>query len=284
MCCKECPKVAKTVKEMKLKRCAKKTNLKKEKPSGRFSERKKKQEGVRLTNAEGLASGNGTRTIGRKRVAVLKRPRNLNGSPFELSSPDLSQRRPAIRQKNCQRDSCNSPETSSPLPMEEIADPMAIEALPFDVLFLVLGSDVWFEIRIVCKVHHDDLQPLFHVSKQFREAVLIAREMHFDYTTPNRARVSKRRSNVLMSNENSTHHSDGVWKRPTTPKAPRHGKAHKSRIPSETLKEISAILFPLVDKDDNQFGYRRSSLRSGTTNRVLFCEDELCEAVARNKL
>eukprot|EP01018_Ginkgo_biloba_P031351 Gb_07946 [translate_table: standard] len=85
---------------MKLKRCAKIINLEKEKPSSHFFREKKKQEGVHLTSAEGLALGNGTRAIGRKRVVILKHPQNLNGFPFELSSPDLSQRQPAIKQKN----------------------------------------------------------------------------------------------------------------------------------------------------------------------------------------
>lgn len=48
-----------------------------------------------------------------------------------------------------------------------------VESLPQDIL-----------IRILCGVEHDDLKRLFHVSKTFRDATEVARELHFAYTTP----------------------------------------------------------------------------------------------------
>ncbi|CAA7020815.1 unnamed protein product [Microthlaspi erraticum] len=48
-----------------------------------------------------------------------------------------------------------------------------LEALPQDIL-----------IRIICGVEHGDLKQLFNVSKTIREATLIAKKWHFEYSTP----------------------------------------------------------------------------------------------------
>ncbi|ESQ35727.1 hypothetical protein EUTSA_v10009722mg [Eutrema salsugineum] len=48
-----------------------------------------------------------------------------------------------------------------------------LEALPHDIL-----------VRIICGVEHEDLKQLFNVSKTIREATLIAKNWHFEYSTP----------------------------------------------------------------------------------------------------
>ncbi|KAJ0256776.1 hypothetical protein HA466_0077540 [Hirschfeldia incana] len=48
-----------------------------------------------------------------------------------------------------------------------------LETLPQDIL-----------IRIICGVEHGDLKQLFNVSKTIREATLIAKKCHFEYSTP----------------------------------------------------------------------------------------------------
>ncbi|XP_018436068.2 F-box protein At1g61340-like [Raphanus sativus] len=48
-----------------------------------------------------------------------------------------------------------------------------LETLPQDIL-----------IRIICGVEHGDLKQLFNVSKTIREATLIAKKYHFEYSTP----------------------------------------------------------------------------------------------------
>ncbi|KAH9290188.1 hypothetical protein KI387_034305, partial [Taxus chinensis] len=71
-----------------------------------------------------------------------------------------------------------------------------IDSLPLDVL-----------VHIVCNVQHDELKPLFHVSSKFRDAVLIARKIHFDYTTPVRVPASRKKENSLIANESSENYS-----------------------------------------------------------------------------
>ncbi|CAN8245101.1 unnamed protein product [Cochlearia groenlandica] len=39
-------------------------------------------------------------------------------------------------------------------------------------------------VKIICGVEHEDLKPLFHVSKTIRASALIAKESHFAFSTP----------------------------------------------------------------------------------------------------
>ncbi|KAK1588624.1 hypothetical protein Q3G72_025185 [Acer saccharum] len=72
-----------------------------------------------------------------------------------------------------------------------------------------------------------------------------------------------------------------------TPKAPRHGPRPPSRIKPIEMRQIAAVLF-----QDSAFPsrYMVSSVlpkplcKSLASNGVLFYEDELCQAVAQNKL
>ncbi|XP_057841675.2 F-box protein At4g35930 [Cryptomeria japonica] len=162
---------------------------------------------------------------------------------------------------------------------ENLAMKADMESLPLDIL-----------VRIVCNVHHDELEPLFHVSSKFREAVSIARQMHFDYTTPVRVRASRNRANSLIPDEISQNHSsfEGLEclfsssRRPATPNAPKQvGKFHKSeRISSDDMKNIATLLFPPGTPGKNsetRFVNKNGFLRSGAApNRVLFVEHEIC--------
>ncbi|KAK9085084.1 hypothetical protein Sjap_025495 [Stephania japonica] len=48
-----------------------------------------------------------------------------------------------------------------------------VEALPQEIL-----------VKILCGVHHEDLDQVYNVSKTFREATVIAETMHFAFRTP----------------------------------------------------------------------------------------------------
>lgn len=70
---------------------------------------------------------------------------------------------------------------------------------------------------------------------------------------------------------------------PNTPKAPKHGPRPPSRLKCTEMKQIAAVLF-----QEPSFPSRclvPSVLSKPLCkNRVLFYEDELCQAVAQNKL
>lgn len=74
---------------------------------------------------------------------------------------------------------------------------------------------------------------------------------------------------------------------PHTPKAPRHGPRPPSRIKVTEMRQIAAVLF-----QESAFPSRyvvpsilpKPLYKSLASNRVLFYEDELCQAVAQNKL
>lgn len=81
---------------------------------------------------------------------------------------------------------------------------------------------------------------------------------------------------------------DGKWiSSPHTPKAPRHGPRPPSRVKFTEIRQIAAVLF-----QESAFPSRclvpsvlsRPICKSLASNRVLFYEDELCQAVAQNKL
>ncbi|KAH9290189.1 hypothetical protein KI387_034306 [Taxus chinensis] len=163
-----------------------------------------------------------------------------------------------------------------------------IESLPFDIL-----------VQIICCFLHEELKPLSYVSTKFKAAVAIARQMHFDFSTPVRVRSNKRRASSLMPDESSENYAttfEGLEclysspKTPSTPNAPKQvGKFQKTQIFPEDMKEISKLLFspgtPAKDHVATLPNLTQFWRPGGVmTNRVLFVEDELCEAVARNRL
>lgn len=164
--------------------------------------------------------------------------------------------------------------------------------------------------------------------------VLLARQFHFNYTTPDRSRQEMLRTMTPRPTEHwpfigwvpksfsiffpfsfflqdlflldlnmlilfhfcwcclNSHCSKKDGKAvfipsPHTPKAPRHGPRPPSRIKVAEMKQIAAVLF-----QDSAFPSRymvpsalsKPLCKSLASNRVLFYEDELCQAVAQNKL
>eukprot|EP00249_Psilotum_nudum_P001677 c14308_g1_i2 orf=309-785(-) len=145
------------------------------------------------------------------------------------------------------------------------------------------------QVRIVCFLQHDQLKPLFHVSKRLMKAVLIARQSHFNFTTPDRERQEKLGLSMLHPDGQwpflSTFESQGPRAHPATPKAPRHlPKAGQTRLSIPEMRQIAATLFQgsspqrLCTKPSN---FHLSVCRGLQSHRVLFYEEELCQAVAK---
>ncbi|GAB4847576.1 hypothetical protein Ancab_026638 [Ancistrocladus abbreviatus] len=118
--------------------------------------------------------------------------------------------------------------------------------------------------------------------------VMLARQFHFNYTTPDRSRQEMLRTMTPLATEHWPFISKGDDKgyqmpSPNAPKAPRHGPRPPSRLKFTEMRQITAVLF-----QESSFP-SRCMVRSVLTkplckNRALFYEDELCQAVAQNKL
>ncbi|KAG9442744.1 hypothetical protein H6P81_018598 [Aristolochia fimbriata] len=156
-----------------------------------------------------------------------------------------------------------------------------LESLPMDLL-----------VKILCHLHHDQLRAVFHVSRRIRKAVQLARQYHFNYTTPDRSRQEMLSTKTPLPTEHWPFVSKGDGKgnwgpRPRTPKAPRHGPRPPSRLNCTEVRQIAAVLF-----QESTFpmrcmmppGLPKGPYKSLASNRALFYEDELCQAVAQNKL
>ncbi|KAL9327161.1 hypothetical protein ACSQ67_007806 [Phaseolus vulgaris] len=122
--------------------------------------------------------------------------------------------------------------------------------------------------------------------------VMIARQFYFNYTTPDRSRQEMLSTMTPRPTEHWPFLSKGDGKgvrvpSPHTPKAPRHGPRPPSRLKISEMRQVAAVLFP-----ESAFPSRclvpsvipKPLYKSLASNRVLFYEDELCQAVAQNKL
>ncbi|XWS33892.1 hypothetical protein CRYUN_Cryun22dG0122000 [Craigia yunnanensis] len=206
--------------------------------------------------------------LGRKRVAILgtKKPEDDNllienmvieKSPSMLSPMDFHKQNNLVR----------TPKTPRP---EDFESESRLESLPMDLL-----------VKILCHLHHDQLRPVFHVSQRIRKALCLARQFHFNYTTPDRSRQEMLSTMTPRPTEHRPLMSKGDGK------APRHGPRPPSRLQATELRQIAAVLF-----QDSGFPSRcmvpsvlpKPLCKSLVSNRVLFYEDELCQAVAQNKL
>ncbi|XP_078442747.1 F-box family protein isoform X2 [Wolffia australiana] len=124
-----------------------------------------------------------------------------------------------------------------------------LESLPMDLL-----------VKILCNLHHDQLKPLFHVSQRIRKAVLLARQYHFNYRTPDRSRQEMLNSKTPLPTDHWPFISGGWGMSPRTPRAPRHANfGHRFQLMD--MSQIAAVLFPKPA-----------------------CKDDLCRAVAHKKL
>ncbi|CAN0918813.1 F-box protein At4g35930 [Linum grandiflorum] len=123
---------------------------------------------------------------------------------------------------------------------------------------------------------------------------VIARQFHFDYTTPDRSRQEMLRTRTPLPAENFPFVGKGDGKdifirSPHTPKAPRHGPRPPSRLKIADIKQTAAVLFqdpafPPAPRCAVVSALSKPMCKSLASNRVLFYEDELCHAVAQNKL
>nr|XP_009793933.1 PREDICTED: F-box protein At4g35930 isoform X2 [Nicotiana sylvestris] len=122
--------------------------------------------------------------------------------------------------------------------------------------------------------------------------VIQARLFHFNYTTPDRMRQEMLRTMTPLPTDHwpfvSKDDGKGAWlPSPHTPKAPKHGARPPSRLKFTEMRQIAAVLF-----QESVFPSRclvpsviqKPLCKSLGSNRVLFYEDELCQAVAQNKL
>lgn len=153
------------------------------------------------------------------------------------------------------------------------------------------------------------------------EQVVIARQFYFNYTTPDRSRQEMLRTMTPLPKEHwpfrwnyqslpviyivnldlslvvkfimselccSKGDGKGVFlPSPKTPKAPRHGPRPPSRINFSEGPQIAAVLFQEPAFSARYTGpsaLQKSLFKTFASNRVLFYEDELCHAVAQNKL
>nr|ABK23332.1 unknown [Picea sitchensis] len=219
-----------------------------------------------------------SRTIGRKRSAVSTPClQTENGIRVKFSLPDADSSGPGriLRRRPDEEEFCVTPVKASPAKDESLAG-RHMGSLPFDLL-----------VQVVCKLHHHELEPVSCVSGEFRKAVEIAREIHFDYKTPDRMRRPIRSLFINKSSANSASRGDSPSGWPATPNAPKHEwKARKIHLTSEYLTELSAELFPegkkssSIDVIDVGDAEHTISLRPGiATNRVLFSENELSGAL-----
>ncbi|GAB4848446.1 hypothetical protein Ancab_003147 [Ancistrocladus abbreviatus] len=200
----------------------------------------------------------------------------VNKESFSMMSPDKFVFSPVAVALDAVKEGTllRTPKTPS---AEDCKSESRLEALPMDLL-----------VRIVCHLHHDQLRAVFHVSQRVRKAVMLARQFHFNYTTPDRSRQEMLRTMTPLATEHwpfvCKGDSEGIQMvGPNTPKAPRHGPRPPFRLKYAEMRQIAAVLFP-----EPSFPSRcmvRSVLSKPLCkNRVLFYEDELCQAVAQNKL
>ncbi|KAF5738109.1 F-box family protein [Tripterygium wilfordii] len=224
------------------------------------------------------SAANSCTDLGKKRIGFVDAKKTENDgqmiqnkvgdkTPLMLSPVDLRKQNSLVRTPITPR-------------TEECQSESRLECLPIELL-----------VKILCHLHHDQLKAVFHVSQRIRKAVVIARQFHFNYTTPDRSRQEM----LMTMTPRPTEHwpfvkgdRKGVlMPSPHTPKAPRHGARPPSRMKASEMRRIAAVLF-----QDSAFPTRhmvppvvpKPPCKPLASNRVLFYEDELCQAVAQNKL
>lgn len=147
-----------------------------------------------------------TTSFGRKRVALTNVTQNF-GCDDEL---------PLKRQ--CSVNSFLCDEKSS------------LESLPQDVL-----------VRVLCGVNHDDLKSLYCVSNSIKEAAMVAKKLHFEYSTPRKTVGFRSVADIEESSELSDIEA---------PNAPKQSRIRRSVFSRKKLSDISVALFA-SDDDEN---------------------------------
>ncbi|KAL4201933.1 hypothetical protein AMTRI_Chr02g218390 [Amborella trichopoda] len=155
---------------------------------------------------------NTTRTIGRKRIAVLNDIQMMGMDNYLETKP--------LKRHNSNVDVVFEDGCIGAL-YEDESETHQIDELPFDIL-----------VKILCRVEHSDLKALSAVSKLFREAVKLARKVHFNYSTPNPKIIGVKNFELDVV-EDSNH------ERISTPNAPKQDR-FKLR-----LENMEASKYPL---------------------------------------
>ncbi|CAM9000727.1 unnamed protein product [Rhodiola kirilowii] len=106
-----------------------------------------------------------------------------------------------------------------------------LESLPQDLL-----------IRVLCGVGHGDLKQLVLVSKSVMKAALVAKRLHFAYSTP--TKVKAFRNNMDMKD------SDVEIEAPA---APRQSRISRRKISLKTKEDLAVSLFQQSDEAENWF-------------------------------
>ncbi|XWS15665.1 hypothetical protein CRYUN_Cryun34aG0021400 [Craigia yunnanensis] len=156
----------------------------------------------------GLAFVRYTRGLGSKRIGI--------SNEVEESLPLDSATKVPLLKRQC------SERMMMMMMIDDYHEKSALESLPHDVL-----------IRIICGVDHEDLKQLFNVSKSIREATVIAKQLHFAYSTPAKAKAFRTSIDFQESSE-----LDEI----EAPNAPRQWRSHRS-ISRKKLADISVALF-----------------------------------------
>lgn len=140
------------------------------------------------------------RALGRKRVVVSN-----NDEPSESNPVTVPLKRMCSGRFN------------------SISEKSRLEALPQDLL-----------VRVLCGVDHDDLEHLFSVSTTIKEAGEIAKQMHFEFSTPKKSSVAVRSPFDI---------ENGFDDEIEAPNAPMMSKKSKTRLSAKKLAGISVSLF-----------------------------------------
>ncbi|KAL7592254.1 hypothetical protein Lser_V15G32192 [Lactuca serriola] len=167
-----------------------------------------------MVNNQGLGLVRRTSSFGRKRILILN---NMDFDSIEVATPKKKQFLGSESFFCCERS--------------------LLEALPQEIL-----------IKILCGVDHDDLKRLFHVSKPIREAAVIAKELHFKYSTPKKIPAFRCSLNL---EEIPSRDFDEI----EAPNAPKQSRVSSSRLTKKNLAAITVSLFASYPSDEQQ-GHR----------------------------
>nr|GEW82678.1 hypothetical protein [Tanacetum cinerariifolium] len=100
-------------------------------------------------------------------------------------------------------------------------------------------------IKILCGVDHDDLKRLFHVSKLIREAVVIAKKWHFEYSTPKK--IPAFRCSLNLEEFPQSNYEDVE-----APNAPKQSRKFHPGLSRKNMAAVRVSLFALPPLDKNQ--------------------------------
>ncbi|KAI3680633.1 hypothetical protein L6452_35406 [Arctium lappa] len=159
----------------------------------------------------GLGLVKRTSSFGRKRILILN---HMDFDSIDVSKPSKKQ----FLESNS--DFCSQRSL--------------LQALPQEIL-----------IKILCGVDHKDLKRLFHVSKPIREAALIAKEWHFEYTTP-------KKIPAFRCSLNLDEFPSSDFEETEPPNAPKQSRSYRSRVTRKNPSTVCVSLFASSAEKDRE--------------------------------